>query len=482
MSLLKNKIITMGAKIKNFLQTEFKSNSLATNIWLFLTLFSILILSFLWFFQTVFLDSYYKHYKTKELNNAASQLEKAYDHNNLNSYETIARKNGICIEIYDDENNKYAATNFNQGCMEFGNRNFDVKKDFINSNLDKKQYNLINSRFKNDTLIYALKLDNSTYAFINASLVPMDSTVSILQSQLIYVTLVVLILSFIVGYFISKKLSKPITKISADAKKLADGNYNVVFSSSEDIYEINELVDTLNYTRGELSKTEALKRDLMANISHDLKTPLTMIKAYAEMVRDLTYKNKSKREDNLNTIIAEADRLNLLVNDILDLSALQSLEPNLKIETFDLIELTKEIINRFHILTEQEGYKFVFKHPKIVKVQADRQRIYQVIYNLINNAINYTGKNRKIEVIITEQDKHYLFEVRDSGKGIPENEIKFIWDKYYHNDKKHKRNQYGTGIGLSIVKSILQNHGCNYGVKSSSKGSTFYFELPKSLD
>ena len=481
MSQIKTNIISFFKELKDYFKNKIKKNSLATNIWFFLIIFSVLILAFLWFFQIVFLGTYYKSYKTNELNTAAKELKADFINNDLNSLTDIAINNGVCIEIYGESPDKYTAKYFNQGCMEFGNTNFKVKKDFIESNLDKQQYNLVNNQFKNNTLIYALKLDSSTYAFINASLEPIDGTVQILQSQLLYVTLVVLILSFIIGYFISKKLSRPITQISKDAKLMADGNYDIKFSSNEDIYEINELVDTLNYTKSELAKMDELKRDLMANVSHDLKTPLTMIKAYAEMVRDLTYKDKNKREDNLNTIITETDRLNILVNDILDLSALQARGTTLHLEEFDLVDITTEIINKFSILTEKEGYNFKFIHPKKAMVKADKKRIYQVIYNLINNAINYTGDDKKVTVHIKSNDDTYLVEIKDSGKGINKDEIKFIWDKYYHSDKKHKRNEYGTGLGLSIVKNILQTHKCKYGVNSSIKGTTFYFEIKKSL-
>ena len=322
-----------------------------------------------------------------------------------------------------------------------------------------------------------MKLDNNIYAFINASLVPVDSTVSILKSQLVYVILLVLILSFIIGYFISKKISNPIMKINEDAKKMAEGDYNFKFTTTEDIYEINELVDTLNYAKTELSKTDELKRDLMANVSHDLKTPLTMIKAYAEMVRDLTYDDKEKREKNLKIIIEETDRLNLLVNDILDLSALQS-NNKLECEDFDLIKLINKVIARFNILTEKEGYKFNFTYPKEeIMVNADKKRIYQVIYNLINNAINYTGDDKNVYIDIACKGKVYEVRIRDTGKGIDNSKLKFIWDKYYHNEKKHKRNEYGTGLGLSIVKNILLNHKFKYGVSSSKSGTTFYFEI-----
>ena len=468
----------MKNKISNFFEDlkKSKKNSLKIYIWLFLIGFSIFILCFLWLFQIIFLGTYYKSYKTEELDKAATDLRQAVTLD-TDTIENIAQKRDICIEIYG--NNTYVSTISNKGCMEFGNRNFKVKKDFIDSGLLEQHYNLINDKFQNETLIYALKLDKNIYAFINASLEPLDSTITILSNQFIFTTVIVLILSLVIGYFISRKLSKPITKISDEAKKLADGNFSANFKTSSDIYEISELADSLNYAKDELFKTESLKRDLMANVSHDLKTPLTMIKAYAEMVRDITYNNKEKREENLNTIIEETDRLTLLVNDILDLSAAQSDNLNLNIEEIDLIELINEVIKRFKILSEQENYKFIFNHPDKVIIHADYKRIYQVIYNLMNNAINYTGNDKKVYIDINEDKHKYIISIRDTGKGIKQEDLKHIWDKYYHSDKKHKRNNFGTGLGLSIVKNILQMHNYKYGVTSSDKGSTFYFEISK---
>lgn len=459
------------------LQTrKIKKNSLVTNIWFYLTIFSVLILTFLWLFQIIFLDTYYKHYKTKELNKAAKEIKQEYKNNTTVSLSEIAQKHAICIEIYGQNKEDYTFQNYNQGCMQFGNKNFDVKKDFVSSNLNQKKYNLINDRFNNSTLIYAVKLDNNTYAFLNASLVPLGGTIQILQSQLLYITIVVLILSFLAGYFISKKISNPILKIAKNAKNIANGNYKFKFKSSE-IYEINELVESLNYVKKELAKTDELKRDLLANVSHDLKTPLTMIKAYAEMVRDITYTNDAKRENNLNIIIQEADRLNLLVNDILDLSKLEE-NDKIECEEFDLTKIITEIIDRFAILKE-EGYNFKLNLPKQANVYADKNKIYQAIYNLINNAINYTGKDKIVKIQIEEKEKTYLVKIIDTGKGIKQEEIKYIWDKYYHNAKKHKRNAYGTGLGLSIVRNIFQNHNFKYGIKTSKKGSNFYFEITK---
>ena len=218
----------------------------------------------------------------------------------------------------------------------------------------------------------------------------------------------------------------------------------------------------------------------MANVGHDLRTPLTMIKAYAEMTRDLESQTPEKRVENMNIIIEETDRLNVLVSDILDLSKLQSSTYELKIEEFDLNELIRNIIKRFYILIDSDGYEFIYNNDKKIMVKADKKRLEQVIYNLLNNAVNYTGEDKKIYINVTEDKKKVLVEIRDTGKGIDKDEIKYIWNKYYHNEKKHKRNAFGTGLGLSIVKTILESHNYKYGVKSvKNKGTTFYFEIDK---
>lgn len=377
---------------------------------------------------------------------------------------------------------RYLSVIYNKGCMgaETSIENSYYKKDFINSNLSKKVYTLINPRFKNKTIIYGIKLDDSNYAFVSASLEPIDTTITVLKNQFIYVTMLVIILSLIVSYFVSRKISSGVIKINREAKKLSKGNFDVKFDTDQPILELSELAETLEYTKDELSKTENLRRELLANVSHDLKTPLTMIKAYAEMVRDVTYKDDTKRTKDLNIIIEETDRLNVLVNDILELSKIQSGTQKLTIEQFDLEKFVKNIIKRYDIMSENKKYKFKVSINKNIIVSADRKRIEQVMYNLINNAINYTGDDKKIIISALELENTVRIEVKDTGKGIDKEELENIWDKYYKIDKTHSREQVGSGVGLSIVKNILINHNCNYGVESiKGNGTTFYFELPK---
>ncbi len=460
---------------------KIKKNSISKKIWLYFIIFSVLILAFLWLFQVTFLGTYYKWVKTNEIKKVVNKIEDEYKEDDfLDKLDQLTFNTGMCIEIADATTHlTYSTDSMDRGCL-IGPRMDFYKNDFINSNTSSKQYELKNPRFDNKTLIYATKLDNNTYAFINTSLEAVDSTANILTSQLLYVTGLVLILSFVIAFFLSKKISKPIEKINNSAKKLADGDYDIIFTIDEDIDELNELTSTLNYARDELSKTNELRKDLMANVSHDLKTPLTMIKAYAEMVRDLTYKDKNKREKNLNVIIEETDRLNNLVNDILDLSVIESNSLKLNEEEFNLTILIKNILKRYEIFKEKEKYEFIFNYDNEINIYADEHKIEQVIYNLINNAINYTGDDKKIYINQIENNKEIKIEIKDTGIGIDKKDIPFIWDKYYKSDKKHKRNAIGTGLGLSIVKNILKLHNYKYGVKSEkNKGTTFYFIINK---
>lgn len=461
-----------------------KKNSLNTKIWLYLAIFSLFILLFLWVFQIIFLSSYYEWRKTKDIKQLVKQVVTNYNTNDTDDFydnlEKISFENGVCIELTDKNNTiPYSNNGINRECIK-GMHAEKYKNDFINSKQLTKKYTIINPQFENKTLIYGIHLDDSLYAYISTSLVPINSTVSILQSQFIYVTLIVLILALIISYFISKKLSQPIEEITISAKELAKGNYDAEFKTSTDIIEIQELTDTLNSARIELGKTDELRRDLMANVSHDLKTPLTMIKAYAEMVRDLTYKDKTKRENNLNTIIEEVDRLNALVNDILSLSVAESKMLVLDEETFNLTELIQTIIKHYEIFTTTLEYKFIVNTNDDIMIYADKAKIEQVIYNLINNAINYTGNDKTIFINIITSDNEVKVEITDTGKGIDDDEANLIWDKYYRSKKNHKRNTVGTGLGLAIVKRILELHNFEYGVVSKkNKGTTFYFIYKK---
>lgn len=394
--------------------------------------------------------------------------------------ESIAYDDIICIEVIDSKGIAYGYNTKQKGC-ELGNNNSKINsliKKFIASNNEIESVKVINSRLKVDALIYGIKRNNN-YIFLYATLEDISGATIILKNQLIYITIVAIIFSICISYFLSRKITGPILKITEQAKKLSTGKSNIVFEKNG-IMEIDELADTLNHVEKDLAKTDELRRDLMANVSHDLKTPLTMIKAYAEMIRDISYKDKIKLKENIDVIIAETERLNILVNDILDLSKLQADAENIDITEYDLVKEVKNIIESYRIIKETEDYKFKMNMPNKAIIKADKNKINQVIYNLINNAINYTGKDKLVSINIIENKRNFLVEIVDTGKGIKEEDIPYIWNKYYKNEKNHRRNVVGTGIGLSIVKEILERHNFKYGVKSKvNEGTIFYFNILK---
>lgn len=413
------------------------------------------------------------------MNELVEKVKNIDSTNILSSIDDISLDNNICLEYVDNWGNKYYFNNKTTSCLLGKNKNIDKELVKIKQSQEEISFEKILNPLNNSvSLLYGIKKGNG-YVFLFTSLEDIGTTTSLIKNQLIYLTLLTILLSIVIALFLSRRIAKPISNMTRMATKLANGNYNLVFESTG-INELDELANSLNYLEQEVSKTDTYRRDLMANVSHDLKTPLTMIKAYAEMIKDITIDDKEKTIKNLNVIIEETERLNILVNDILELSKLQNNQDNLNIEEFDIVLLIKDILRRYEIIKETENYSLILESPESIIVKADKKRISQVIYNLINNAVNYTGDDLKVVIRLTEESKDCLVEIIDTGKGIAEEDIQNIWNRYYKQEKNHKRNVIGTGLGLSIVKNILEQHHFKYGVNSvKNQGTTFYFKIKK---
>lgn len=323
-------------------------------------------------------------------------------------------------------------------------------------------------------------MGEGAYVLVTYSLTIVHGTVKTLQIYLIIVGVIVLLGSLLVTYAFSQKLTRGLKSMSDTAVKLAEGDYTVKFTNA-DYTEMAQLSDTLNYMRDEVKKSEDFRREILANVSHDLKTPLTMIKAYASMIKEISGDNKEKREKHLQVIIDEADRLTGLVNDVLSVSKLQSNIEEINFKVFNLTELVYGIINRFGYLQESQGYNLMVDIDKDLYTRADEEKISQVIYNLLGNAANYTGKDKTVYISLKADlgGKRIKFSVRDTGKGISKEALPEIWDRYYRVKENHQRPVKGTGLGLNIVKVILQNHAFDFGVDSAiGEGSTFWVDFP----
>ena len=455
-----------------------KKTSIQAKTLIFLLVFNVVIIGLLWFSEITVLDIYYEKEQIDIMNHIANTIENTDELELVTKLQDIAYQNDVCMLLTND-NEILGGYNLNMnGCVlkSNGNKMKKLMNSFIGSKENFKAYRFINEEKKVSALLYGVRYDNS-YVFIYSNLQDISDFTLLIKKQLLYVCILGLIVAVAFSIFLSKRITEPITKITKKAKKMGMGNTEVVFEESG-IKEVDELSETLTQAQREMAKTDEFRRDLMANVSHDLKTPLTMIKAYAEMIRDISYKDPEKMNEHLEIIVDETDRLTVLVNDILDLSRMQSNADTLCLEKFDLSSDIKTIVKRYQIIKETEQYNIILDMPDQIMVKADKKKLNQVIYNLINNAINYTGSDKTVTLRVTKHKKYYLVEIIDTGKGIKESEIPYIWNKYYKNDKNHQRNVVSTGLGLSIVKEILELHGYEYGVKSElKKGSTFYFKI-----
>lgn len=333
--------------------------------------------------------------------------------------------------------------------------------------------------------VYAAKLELykgvENYLYVGKSLDLIETVSARMNSRVVLTSIFVFVLSFAVTSAVSGWFTNPITEMTRKARRLAQGNFDVDFNSGE-IYgrELVELAEALNYARDELSKTDRMQKELIANVSHDFKTPLTMIKGYASMIMEISGDIPEKRNKHAQVIVEEADRLASLVNDVLDLSKISSGIEEVKVATFDISAYVEETLGRFDYLKETQGYRFVTDIDEDLYTRGDEVKLGQVLYNLIGNAVNYTGDDKTVYVRLKKDGTNACrFSVTDTGKGIKPEKIPEIWNRYYRSAETHKRPVRGTGLGLSIVKTILERHGFVFGVDSEvGKGSTFYVLFP----
>ncbi len=317
------------------------------------------------------------------------------------------------------------------------------------------------------------------YLYVSQPLDLLDSALNRMGVRTTLLIVFTFFLAFAVSSAVAGWLIKPISEMKDKARLLAKGDFAVDFHGRDYGKELVELADSLNFARDELSKTDTMQKELIANVSHDFKTPLTMIKAYAAMIQEISGNIPEKRDKHAQVIVDEADRLTALVNDVLDLSKLQSGMTELKQERVDISAYLLEILDRFAYLQETQGYQFETEVDEELYAFVDELKIGQALYNLIGNAVNYTGEDKKVFVSLKKTGENtFRFSVRDTGKGIKKEDMPNIWERYYRSSEMHKRPVRGTGLGLSIVKIVLEKHDLHFGVESEeNKGSLFFVDF-----
>lgn len=445
-----------------------------------LVVFIGLMLALILFLQTTFLDGTYKNNKIAYLKDTAAQIDEGIQNDDILSVlEDISFSNEVCVRVITDavgfttyqdasscalgklsskQLNKIATTTFdNGGEALFDSNSSNIKNAYIYSKLSKVN-------------------DENVLIMLSTSIVPLQSTIDTMYDQFNIIIIVVVIATILLALCLSSLIVKPIKKIEMEATNLPSGKYDHKLVKT-DAREIENLNNTLARANEEIIKADVARKELIGNVSHDLRTPLTMIVGYGEMIRDFPEENNA---ENINVIINEAKRLSTLVDDLLDLSKVESGKIEFHNKDIRVSDLLESIYDQFEPYCKANNIELVLSvEDSDVVVSVDDNRLKQVLHNFMSNALNYNdAKDTKIIIGEEKVDGAYRIYVYDNGSGVKEEDKDKIWNRYYKVDKEHKRSHIGSGIGLSLCKDILDKMGYKYGVDSVYKEySKFYFDI-----
>lgn len=440
-----------------------------------------LLLCLLWLFQVVFLDSFYRSIKKSTIERTANQVASHYkEQGSLISLQSWAYENEFHIRVVT-----------NQGILI--SESVGVPSVWIQTIIGSQYQRIYEAASNNDGYIY-LKIDNgdmhqsneyityvkivdsSTMVVIQALVAPVNATVSTLKFQLWIITGILGIVALLLSWILSRRLSKPIVTLNEEARVLGISNKQNPFDAAGYL-EVNELSKALNSAHQSLSQLDKLRRELLANVSHDLKTPLTMIHGYGELMRDVPHENTP---ENAQIIVEEALHLTRLVDDLLDLSKLQEGIESVELKPIKVVEIIDKVLSRYVSLGQGIHDQLYLEIDSEVWVECDAVKIHQVMYNLINNAFKHGGEGVIVTIRTHELKDTVRIEVEDTGPGLSEDVVDSIWDRYVKSNTDHTREQVGTGLGLAIVKHVLQLHNVPFGVESKlGEGTVFWFEMRK---
>ncbi|MDR1465545.1 MAG: HAMP domain-containing histidine kinase [Oscillospiraceae bacterium] len=492
-------------RLRRFLRLPEKGGrkALAVQCWLYITGFSVFILALLWVLQFALFNTFYQRMKLAEIRKTGREMVQAYGDTDAKSLlEQIAFSQNLRILLLDESgwilgNYDGFGTPFSIGGGGRVNISLGQFTDMMNRMTEEKLTEM--SFLENDRggegrrgtsnygqAVYLARLtpadEAGRYLYISSPIPPTDATVTVLTGQFVIVTVTLLVLSAAAAWLISQRVARPIVALTKAASGLSGGEFHPT-PTPWDFTEISSLSRELERAAGELRRTDNYRRELVANVSHDLKTPLTVIRFYSEMIRDLSGGDPEKRTAHCGKIIAEAERLTGMVNELLELSKLELEAENQSKAPLDLGSLLAETTERFAVLGEKEGYRFETSIPPGCLVEGNAAFLSRAVYNLIANAVNFTGEDKHVFVTLTmrqrEKGPAARVEVTDTGEGIAPEELEHIWDRYYKSSETHRRGVVGTGLGLSIVRTAMNLHSADFGVISQrGTGSTFWFELP----
>ncbi len=443
-------------------------------------------------FVTYGLEEFYKSRKIVYLKRQLTAIETLYDtvedtEERQEALWDISAQAGGSVLIYNEETKTY----LNMGERYLPPLEFWASLDA--SNEDFYTCRVVGSQSLKglEWLICAQKMKNGEWAIIEIPFRSIEEAVDVFQAFFIYMIILAVGFSLILSIYISRMITRPLIKLNYLAKEIQKLNFSVRYEGNE-VDEISNLGNTFNLMnqkleetitmlRQELAKEKQLKdlrKQFTAQVSHELKTPISIIKGYVEALRDDVVDSPEEREYYLSVINEETDKMSNMISQLLDLTKFQTGNSDLELETFPFGEYVNEILLKYDkILSENEiRVEFVDETEGSTAV-ADRLRMEQVITNLLNNAIKYTGSGETIKITLTKSKNFVVFRIWNNGPPIPEEDLPHVWETFY----RGKNKKGGSGLGLAIAREILDHHGSNYYIRNIHDGVEAGFTLPISI-
>ena len=488
--------------------------SIRNKLFISLCIIVLVIITILILLNNFVLEKFYLYNKKKNLKEAYSIINGYY--NNQTSQENISAeldrisvKNDFDILIKDEYNQSIyiSSKDFFTGFIQMNMMTVrsSLQKDSIIEKNDKYIISEIKDEDTNINYItFISNLDNGYRIYIRMPMASIEESVKISNNFLYYIALFVIVFGGIILSIVSRRFSEPIEELDDIAKKMANLDFSQKYKISQANDEIdnlgasiNELSDKLERTINQLkstnlelekdveekSKIDEMRKSFISDVSHELKTPIALIQGYSEGLIENINSDEESRKFYAEVILDEATKMDKLVKQLLELMKLEYGKKNFNNTNFNIVELEKEIIRKSEVMIQKEQIKVKMPEEADIEVYADDFYIEQVITNYITNAIKYCDEinnEKEIRISNNKLGKKVRITIFNSSKGLSDEELVHIWNRFYKTDESRNRDNGGTGIGLSLVKAIMNNYGNEYGAKNVEGGVEFYFDLDSS--
>ena len=417
-----------------------------------------------------------------------------------------SNKHNITIALVDSMTNKAIYSSQREGDMLLDR----IQEGFIgNKNIKKKDilyksdnYTIIlHNTQQNSSFIegFGYCSDNQTIVIMSTPVAGLKESVDISNKFLIYVAVIGFIITVIITFLITKMITSPILQLAEISNKMGKLDFTARYMGKRSD-EIQTLGQNMNYMSDRLKKAisklqeanevlkedikrkeaiDEMRKDFIANVSHELKTPIALIQGYAEGLNEGLCEDEESRKYYTEVIMDESEKMNKMVKQLLTLSSLESGNSILHKENFNMTSLTDGVLSSISILIGEKNVTVDFDTSRDVFLYADEFKIEEVVTNYISNAIHHVNDNGTIKIDVSEDERNVYFSVYNTGNQIPEKDLANVWEKFFKVDKAHSRSYGGSGIGLSIVKAIIEAHGGEVKVANKSDGVEFGFKIPR---